>query len=203
MYVAPRFQEQKMSNPAVFPDLAIIFPRALLDVVSIAILLFLFYRNHRRSDLVAVYLACNVGLFSVLTVLSFSPLSSSIGFALFGVLSIIRLRSVQFETIEIAYFFISLALALTSAIDLTSTALPTLLNVLMLVAMLLVDLQKFRNGSFHTELIVDQVITDVKSLAIYLEQTRQLDVVKCEIRSINYLQETTLASVVLRTKGFQ
>ena len=189
-----------MNNPAALPDLAIIFPRALLDVVSIAILLFLFYRNHRRNDLVAVYLACNVGLFSVLTVLSFSPLSSSIGFALFGVLSIIRLRSVQFETIEIAYFFISLALALTSAIDLTSTALPSLLNVLMLAAMFLVDLPQFRNRSVHTELIVDQVITNAETLASYLEQTRQLDVVKCEIRSINYLQETTLASVVLRTK---
>jgi len=188
-----------MTNQAALPDLAVILPRALLDVAAIAILLFMFFRNHRRSDLVAVYLACNIGLFSVLTVLSFSPLSSSIGFALFGVLSIIRLRSVQFETIEIAYFFISLALALTSAIDLTSTALPTLLNVLMLLAMFLVDLQTFRNGSFHAELIVDQVITDVSSLARYLEQTRQLDVVKCEIRSINYLQETTLASVVLRT----
>ena len=188
-----------MTNQAALPDLAVILPRALLDVAAIAILLFMFFRNHRRSDLVAVYLACNIGLFSVLTVLSFSPLSTSIGFALFGVLSIIRLRSVQFETIEIAYFFISLALALTSAIDLTSTALPTLLNVLMLLAMFLVDLQTFRNGSFHTELIVDQVITDVSSLTRYLEQTRQLDVVKCEIRSINYLQETTFASVVLRT----
>jgi hypothetical protein len=191
-----------MNNQAAVLDFAAIIPRMLIDIISIGILVLgLFYRNHKRTDLVAVYLACNVGLFSVLTVLSFSPLSSSIGFALFGVLSIIRLRSVQFETIEIAYFFISLALALTSAIDLTSTALPSLLNVLMLAAMFLVDLPQFRKRSVHTELIVDQVITDVKSLAIYLEQTRHLDLVKCEIRSINYLQETTLASVVLRTKG--
>lgn len=191
-----------MNNQAAVLDFAAIIPRMLIDIISIGILVLgLFYRNHKRTDLVAVYLACNVGLFSVLTVLSFSPLSSSIGFALFGVLSIIRLRSVQFETIEIAYFFISLALALTSAIDLTSTALPSLLNVLMLAAMFLVDLPQCRNRSVHTELIVDQVITDVSSLARYLEQTRHLDVVKCEIRSINYLQETTLASVVLRTKG--
>jgi len=191
-----------MNNQAAVLDFAAIIPRMLIDIISIGILVLgLFYRNHKRTDLVAVYLACNVGLFSVLTVLSFSPLSSSIGFALFGVLSIIRLRSVQFETIEIAYFFISLALALTSAIDLTSTALPSLLNVLMLAAMFLVDLPQFRKRSVHTELIVDQVITDVKSLATYLQQTRHLDVVKCEIRSINYLQETTLASVVLRTKG--
>jgi len=190
-----------MNTQAAVLDFAAIIPRMLIDIISIAILVLgLFYRNHKRPDLVAVYLACNVGLFSVLTVLSFSPLSSSIGFALFGVLSIIRLRSVQFETIEIAYFFISLALALTSAIDLTSTALPSLLNVLMLAAMFLVDLPQFRNRSVHTELIVDQVITNADTLANYLEQTRQLDVVKCEIRSIDYLQETTLASVVLRTK---
>lgn len=190
-----------MNNALAVPDLTVIYPRVLIDLVSIAILvLVLFYRNHKRTDLVAVYLACNVGLFCVLTVLSFSPLSSSIGFALFGVLSIIRLRSVQFETIEIAYFFISLALALTSAIDLASTDLPISLNALMLAAMTLVDLPRFRNQSLHTEMIIDQIITDVNELTHHLELTRQISVVKCEIRSINYLQETTLASVVLRPK---
>ncbi len=188
-----------MTDPTAVPDLTVIIPRALIDLASIAILMLpLFYRNHKRADLVAVYLACNIGLFSVLTVLSFSPLSSSIGFALFGVLSIIRLRSVQFETIEIAYFFIALALALTSAIDLTSTKLPMALNALMIAVMALVDLKAFRGRGIHAEMIVDLVITNADDLKAYLEQTRHLNVVKCEIRTINYLQETTLASVVLR-----
>lgn len=188
-----------MTNPTAVPDLSVITPRALIDLASIAILLLvLFYRNHKRADLVAVYLACNIGLFSVLTVLSFSPLSSSIGFALFGVLSIIRLRSVQFETIEIAYFFIALALALTSAIDLNSVKLPMALNALMLAVMAVVDLKSFRGRGVHTEMIIDLVITDAHELKNYLEQTRHLNVLKCEIRMINYLQETTLASVVLR-----
>jgi len=187
-------------DPTAAPDLTVILPRALIDIASLAILLLpLFYRHHRRADLVAVYVSCNIGLFSVLTVLSFSPLSSSIGFALFGVLSIIRLRSVQFETIEIAYFFIALALALTSAIDLTSIKLPMALNTLMIVAMALVDLKAFRSRGIHAEMIVDLIITNADDLKKYLEQTRHLDVVKCEIRSINYLQETTLASVVLRS----
>ena len=80
--------------------------RLAVDFVGINLMILgIYFRNYRRRDLAAVFITANLGLFSVLTVLATSTLSAAVGFGLFGVLSIIRLRSREFEHIEIAYFF--------------------------------------------------------------------------------------------------
>ena len=91
--------------------------RGCLDLGTISVLaLTLFQRRHQRQDLVAVFVAFNVGLFAVLTFLASSRLSAGVGFGVFGVLSIICLRSETYANIEIAYFFLALATALVNAL---------------------------------------------------------------------------------------
>ena len=51
----------------------------------------LFYRRHRRSDLVVLYVVFNVGLFAAVVVISEGQVVAAVGFGLFAVLSIIRL----------------------------------------------------------------------------------------------------------------
>ena len=173
-------------DTAISPDLGLIFPRLALDVVVILVLLFgLFMRNHKRSALVAVYLACNIGLFSVLTILAFSPLSSSVGFALFGVLSIIRLRSYEFEHVEIAYFFMSLSLALITAIDLGDLKLPTLLSAVVLVSMALVDTSYIRNKSQVISLTMSEIILDSAELKKHLGNLLNAEILSFNVKSIN------------------
>lgn len=180
-------------------DLGLILPRLVLDLIAITVLLYgLFYRNYKRPDLTAVYLACNVGLFSVLTVLSFSPLSSAVGFALFGVLSIIRLRSFEYGHTQIAYFFISLSIALICAIDLTSLSLPATLVVFMLVAMAVVDNSKFRGTSEHAVIVLDTAISDPSELADHLGQLLSASIIHLTITNVNLLQETTTVDVTFR-----
>ena len=180
-------------------DLGLILPRLALDVVAISVLLFgLFYRNYRRPDLVSVFLACNVGLFSVLTVLSFSPLSSAVGFALFGVLSIIRLRSFEYRHIQIAYFFISLSIALICAIDLAGLSLPMTLVSFMLLAMALVDSKKFRSTSENAVIVLDTAIPDPVKLSAHLSQLLDAEIIHMNITGVNLLQETTTVDVTYR-----
>ncbi len=180
-------------------DLGLILPRLALDVVAISVLLFgLFHRNYRRPDLVSVFLACNVGLFSVLTVLSFSPLSSAVGFALFGVLSIIRLRSFEYRHIQIAYFFISLSIALICAIDLVGLSLPVTLVSFMLLAMALVDSKKFRSTSENAVIVLDTAIPDPVKLSAHLSQLLDAEIIHMNITGVNLLQETTTVDVTYR-----
>ena len=180
-------------------DLGLILPRLALDVVAISVLLFgLFHRNYRRPDLVSVFLACNVGLFSVLTVLSFSPLSSAVGFALFGVLSIIRLRSFEYRHIQIAYFFISLSIALICAIDLAGLSLPMTLVSFMLLAMALVDSKKFRSTSENAVIVLDTAIPDPVKLSAHLSQLLDAEIIHMNITGVNLLQETTTVDVTYR-----
>ena len=180
-------------------DLGLIIPRLILDFVAICILLLgLYFRNYRRPDLVAVFLACNVGLFSVLTTLSFSPISSAVGFALFGVLSIIRLRSFEFLPTQIAYFFISLAIALICATDLAGLLLPFILVVFMIVAMALVDSERFRSTTESSVIVVDTAIPDPMELEEHLSKLLNADIIHMKITGVNLLQETTTVDVTFR-----
>ena len=180
-------------------DLGLIIPRLILDFVAICILLLgLYFRNYRRPDLVAVFLACNVGLFSVLTTLSFSPISSAVGFALFGVLSIIRLRSFEFLPTQIAYFFISLAIALICATDLAGLLLPFILVVFMIVAMALVDSERFRSTTESSVIVVDTAIPDPVELEGHLSKMLTANIIHMKITGVNLLQETTTVDVTFR-----
>ncbi len=187
---------------AIDPDLSLIFPRIALDLFAISYLVFgLFYRINRRNDLAVVYLACNIGLFSVLTVLSFSPLSTAVGFALFGVLSIIRLRSFEYTHTQIAYFFMSLSIALICAIDLSSLTLPGLLLAMLLLVMTLVEMKGFRQRSSNVTITIDRVIIDGTALKAHLSEILQANIISCNIMEVNTLQETMLLQVVYRVSS--
>lgn len=180
-------------------DLGLILPRLLLDVIGISVLLMgLYFRNYRRADLVAVYLACNIGLFSVLTILSFSPVSSAVGFALFGVLSIIRLRSFEFLPTQIAYFFISLAIALICATDMAGLVLPIILVAVMLVAMAIVDGAKFRAVTENSVVVLDVAIPDSTELKAHLNTLLGAEIINMNVTAVNLLQETTTVEVTYR-----
>ena len=184
---------------SIDPDLSLIFPRIALDLLAISYLVFgLFYRINKRNDLAVVYLACNIGLFSVLTVLSFSPLSTAVGFALFGVLSIIRLRSFEYTHAQIAYFFMSLSIALTCAIDLSSLTLPALLLGMLLLVMTLVELKGFRERTNNMTITIDRVIIDESALKNHLSEILRAPIISCNIMEVNTLQETMLLQVVYR-----
>ncbi|MFM2412181.1 MAG: hypothetical protein RLZZ587_514 [Actinomycetota bacterium] len=180
-------------------DLGLIFPRLMLNLVAISILLMgLYFRNYRRPDLVAVYLACNVGLFTVLTSLSFSPVSSAVGFALFGVLSIIRLRSFEFLPTQIAYFFVSLSIALICATDLAGLVLPSVLVAVLLLAMAIVDSAKFRSVTVNSVIVLDTAIPDAAALKAHLTDMLGGEIISMNITGVNMLQETTTVEVTYR-----
>ncbi|MDR2564591.1 MAG: DUF4956 domain-containing protein [Bifidobacteriaceae bacterium] len=85
----------------------------LADAVCIAILVLgLYYPRHRRRDLVAAFLAVNVGVLAVAAALAATSVNVGLGLGLFGVLALIRLRSAELRQHEIGYYFASLALGL-------------------------------------------------------------------------------------------
>jgi hypothetical protein len=85
----------------------------LLDLVSVFLLAYVFYyrRHHNRDMLVAIAMI-NVTLFSLAGALASFTLSLGVGFALFAVISIIRLRSDEAGWIEMTYLLVSLSTGL-------------------------------------------------------------------------------------------
>lgn len=138
---------------------------AAIDILAILLLTFgLYLRRHRRRDLVVSYIGINVGVFAVATALSGSTMGVGLGMGLFGVLSIIRLRSTELEQHEIAYYFSALAIGLISGMAPTPIWIPLTLVALILVAMFVADHSLVLPRYRHQEVILDRAIADDNEL---------------------------------------
>jgi hypothetical protein len=167
--------------------------RLALDLLAISALVYgLFLPRHRRSDLVVVYALFNVGLFLALVVISAGELSMGVGFGLFAVLSIVRLRSEPFSNRELAYFFVALVLALVSAIDLGNLALTGALLAVALLATWAVDHPQPQRRVLVT---LEQAFSDGEALRHHLEARLGARVLDVCVLEVDYVRETTQADV--------
>ena len=63
------------------------------DLIAIFVLAYvLYFRRHRRRDLLLSYVALNIGVVAVTSALGSVEVGVGLGMGLFGILSIIRLR---------------------------------------------------------------------------------------------------------------
>jgi hypothetical protein len=181
---------------AAAPAYGDVLPRLGLDVVAISALVYgLFYPRHRRMDLVVVYALFNLGLFVALLVIAGGEVSMGVGFGLFAVLSIVRLRSEPFSNRELAYFFVALVLALVCAIDLGSLAFAGLLAAVALVAAWAIDHPRVSKPSRRMEVKLELVFNDHEALRRHLEERLNARVVEVAVLEIDYVIETTRAEV--------
>ena len=135
----------------------------LADIIAICILVFAVYlpRHHRR-DLAVAYLGVNIGVMAVSIVLVNSAAAAGLGLGLFGVLSIIRLRSDELAQHEVVYYFSALALGLLGGLGgpITTYALMGLIVAVLAV----VDTSRFRRGARREVVNLDRAITDPEEL---------------------------------------
>ena len=89
----------------VLNDLPLTLAYIGADLVALAILVgALYIPRHGRRDLVAAYIGVNVGVLAVTLLLSTSDnVGAGLGLGLFGVLSIIRLRSSSLAQGEVGW----------------------------------------------------------------------------------------------------
>ena len=181
---------------AAVPAYADVLPRLSLDIVAITALVYgLFYPRHRRMDLVVVYALFNIGLFLALLVIAGGELSMGVGFGLFAVLSIVRLRSEPFSNRELAYFFVALVLALVCAIDLGNLAFAGMLAAVALVAAWAIDHPRVSKPSSRMEVTLELIFADREALRRHLEERLNAKVVEVSVLEIDYVRETTRAEV--------
>ena len=78
----------------------------VIDLLAMLILVgALYYPRHRRADLVVAFFVVNIGVLAVASVMANSTISAGLGLGLFGVLSIIRLRSDEISQREIPCYW--------------------------------------------------------------------------------------------------
>lgn len=165
-----------------------------INTIAITVLAYgLYFRRHRRRDLLLGYVAFNISLFSVAAALgSSTPLSLGVGFGLFAVLSIVRLRSDETTQAEIAYTMTSLVLGLLMGLPGLQFEFKLLLAILIVGSMYIADhpvlLPFQRHQRFRIEL--EMIITDPTTLTNEVERRTGGEVKHLIVQEIDYVRET-------------
>jgi hypothetical protein len=166
------------------------------DLVAIAILTFgVYFPRHHRRDLVVAFIGVNVGVLAVAMVLGSSTVGIGLGLGLFGVLSIIRLRSDEIAQHEIAYYFAALALGLLVGLKPTLNVLTAGLMVLILAALFVGDHPAIFRRYRHQTIRLDVAYTDEAALRSHLEMVLKARIVNLAVKHVDLVNDTTLAEV--------
>ncbi|BCW20468.1 DUF4956 domain-containing protein [Pseudarthrobacter enclensis] len=166
------------------------------DLAAISILTFALYlRRHRRRDLVVSYLGMNVGVLAVATALSGSAAGLGLGLGLFGVLSIIRLRSTELAQHEVAYYFSALALGLIAGLGIEPFWLTASLMALVLAVMFVGDHPRLLPAHRHQTVILDRAIAGDRELYARLEEVLHGRVHSATVQQLDLVNDKTIVDV--------
>lgn len=168
-----------------------------VDLVAIALLITVFVRRHRRRDLVLAYLCVNVGVLAVTQVLANSAVGAGLGLGLFGVLSIIRLRSSEIAQHEVAYYFAALAMGLLAGFEDAGWLAPALI-VLLLAAVYGGDHPRLLREYRQQIVVLDHGIADEQALRCRLETLLGGSVTNVTVRRLDLVNDSTVVDVRYR-----
>jgi hypothetical protein len=167
-----------------------------MDLVAIVLLAYgLYYRRHHRRDLLFAYLALNVGIFAVVSLLLVQRVDIAVGFGLFGLLSIIRLRSSEITQQEIAYYFVAIVLGLVNGIAAAFPLTALALNGVLLAVMYFADHPMMLGRTRQQVVTLDVVHADPESLKADLECRLRARVKQCVVTQVDYVRDVTVVDV--------
>jgi Ca2+/Na+ antiporter len=167
-----------------------------IDLLAISIMTFgMYFPRHRRRDLVVAFLGVNVGVLAVATVLGSAEVGVGLGLGLFGVLSIIRLRSSEISQTEVAYYFAALALGLLAGLSTTINPLVIALMALIVVVLFVGDNPRLFKKYRQQTVQLDTAYADETKLRLELERMLGATVHKVTVQHLDLVNDTTLVDV--------
>jgi hypothetical protein len=143
----------------------------------------------------SVVAAFNIGLFVVLTAIASAASATAIGFGLFAMLSIIRLRSEPFSNTELGVFFAGLVLALVNGVSGMPLPLTAVLNTIILLAIGLADHPVFGPVPKSRDITLDCIHDNDASLRADLEHRLGVRVVDFTVLECDYVREVTRLTI--------
>jgi hypothetical protein len=176
-------------------DYASLLLSLFVDLCALGVLSLLVARRRPRRGLFMVYGTFNLGLFVVLTVISARHVGPAIGFGLFAMLSIVRLRSEPIGNAELAYFFCALVLALVNGLPVKDEPLIIGLNVLVLLTVGFVDHPVLYRRTARQRVVLDTVLSSPSDLRAELERRLGVEVVEVTVEEVDFVREITRVTV--------
>ena len=169
-----------------------------LDVVALLVLIGLLHRRRSTApEMALVFTSLNIGLFAAVAVIGTGDFPTGIGFGLFGLLSLVRLRSAAFTLKDVAYTFLSLVLALVNALPERDLGLVIGLNVAVLVAVWATDDTRREPTTRSVRVVLDRAVFDEASALALVAERLPTPPVAVVIEDVDTVRDTTRVSVLV------
>ncbi|MGO2053056.1 DUF4956 domain-containing protein [Glutamicibacter sp. BW80] len=170
------------------------------NVIGITVLVyFVYFRRHFRRDLVLAYIALSMGIFAVTMLLSGSGAGMGLGLGLFGILSIIRLRSDTLTQEEVAYYFISLAIGLVNGLHPDPAWLAPAATGALVLVMFLADHPRFAPRTDRQTVTLEKAYPQKHELVAALEKLLNAKVLRTVVIELDMVRDLTIVDVRFRT----
>jgi len=163
-----------------------------LDVLSMLVLVGVLYRRRAAApEMTLVFTALNIGLFAAVSAIGSGEFPTGIGFGLFGLLSLVRLRSAAFTLKDVAYTFVALILALVNGLPERNFALVVALDAVLLVAIWLTDESRVTRPTRIVRLTLDRALTDQEAVTVQVRERMGIEPVGLTIDDVDFVRDTT------------
>ncbi|GAB94145.1 lysylphosphatidylglycerol synthetase-like protein (DUF2156 family) [Kineosphaera limosa] len=180
-------------------DLTTLFTGLALNLTIITVLVFGCYRRrHSKVDLMLSYIVLNIGVFGAVALLAGADGGLALGMGLFGILSIIRLRSSAISQTEVAYYFVALVLGLVNSLGAHVLPLAITINVLLVGALWALDRgeQAVKRRPTETRRItLDVVHDDPDALRADLYGRLRIPALSVVVEEIDYVRDVMVLKV--------
>jgi len=173
----------------------------LLDLTSLILLSYVFYyRRHNDREMTVAISVINVTLFALAGALASFTLSLGVGFALFAVISIIRLRSSTAGWVEMAYLLVGLSTGLILGLPGFGLIEKITYASVLVVAMYIIDNPRLFGSKSLNNITVTLDGTHVASVELRarVEEMLGIEVDAVVVKSVNSNPPTTKIDVRYR-----
>lgn len=170
--------------------------RLALDVLSMLLLVGVLYRRRVAApEMTLVFTALNIGLFAAVSAIGSGSFPTGIGFGLFGLLSLVRLRSTAFTLKDVAYTFVALILALINGLPERNLPLVIGLDIVLLMSIWLTDESRSTQPTRIMRVTLDRVVTETGAVTALVRERMAIEPVSVIVDEVDYVRETTRVSV--------
>jgi len=172
--------------------------RAALDLLTVLLLVGWLYKSQQSvPSMPLVLCSLNVGIFAAVTVFTAgeAPISAGVGFGLFALLSMLRLRSAAFTIKDVAFTFLVLITGLVNSLPTESWGMLIGVNLAILLVVLITDTHRESKTTRVMAVSLKEAFSDPALIRAAVEEKLGMTVESVVVKEINFVKGITEVKV--------
>lgn len=168
--------------------------RAGLDLLTLLALVGWLYKNQQSIPAMPlIFTSLNVGIFAAVTAFTTvgSVLSAGLGFGLFAILQMIRLRSAAFTIKDVSFTFLVLITGLMNALPNMPWTLLASLDLAIVLAVAITDTNRDSKITRVMRLTLEKAYSDPMEVRAVLQERLGVTIETVVIKEIDFVRDTT------------